>query len=98
MSLDKTSVRKRLEASTADQIVKFILAVIHGYTVMARDPDLSEDNRALLNNRVHYLVGHAQALMLGESITELRQDAIIEHSPIGMPFSERALKELASPD
>ncbi|WP_086734052.1 hypothetical protein [Erythrobacter colymbi] len=73
-------MRDLIEQATRETLVEFILAVIHGYTIMARDPDLSEEQRAIINNRIHYLVGHAWSLVKGLELNSWMIDGIAEHS------------------
>lgn len=73
-------MRELIEHASRETLVEFILAVIHGYTIMARDPELSEGQRATINNRIHYLAGHAWSLVKGLELNNWMIDGIIEHS------------------
>jgi hypothetical protein len=73
-------MRELIETASRETLVEFVLAVIHGYTILARDPDLSDDQRAIINNRIHYLAGHALGLFRGEELDRWRIDGIVEHS------------------
>lgn len=73
-------MRELIENASRETLVEFVLAVIHGYTIMARDPDWNDDQRAILNNRIHYLAGHALTLMRGHEIDAWTIDGIVEQS------------------
>jgi len=73
-------MRELVENASRETLVEFVLAVIHGYTIMARDPDLSADQRAVINNRIHYLAGHALALVKGLELDRGIIKGIAEHS------------------
>ncbi|HSF13000.1 MAG TPA: hypothetical protein VLA50_08505 [Erythrobacter sp.] len=73
-------MRDLIENASRETLVEFVLAVIHGYTIMAREPDLSDDQRAVINNRIHYLAGHALTLVRGHEIDEWKINGIVEHS------------------
>ncbi len=73
-------MRDLIENAGRETLVEFILAVIHGYTIMAREPDLSDDQRAMINNRIHYLAGHAITLVRGLELNDWMIDGIVEHS------------------
>ena len=45
-----------------------------------RDPELSEDQRAIINNRIHYLAGHAWSLVKGLELNNWMIDGIVERS------------------
>lgn len=61
-------------------LLRYLAAAIHGYTVMARDPDTSGERKASINNRIHYLAGHLMALLNPEEpLTAWRLDGIMEH-------------------
>ncbi|MEM1050593.1 MAG: hypothetical protein AAGI28_00725 [Pseudomonadota bacterium] len=51
-------LREALLAASRDQLLRAITLAIHGYTVSAREPELSDDARALINNQIHHLAGH----------------------------------------
>lgn len=44
-------------------LLRFIAESIHGFTVMARDPEMDETRKAKINNRIHYLAGHMMRLL-----------------------------------
>ena len=73
-------MRELIEQASRQTLVEFVLAVIHGYTIMARDPDWNDDQRAIINNRIHYLAGHALTLVRGHAIDAWKIDGIVEHS------------------
>jgi hypothetical protein len=73
-------MRDLIENASRETLVEFVLAVIHGYTIMARDPDWNDDQRAIINNRIHYLAGHALTLLQGHEIDAGTIDGIVEHS------------------
>lgn len=73
-------MRDLIEGASRESLVEFVLAVIHGCTIMAREPDWNDDQRAVINNRIHYLVGHALALVRGREIDAWTIDGIAEHS------------------
>ena len=73
-------MRELIENADRATLVEFVLAVIHGYTIMAREPDLSDDQRAVINNRIHYLAGHALTLVRGHEINAWKINGIVEHS------------------
>lgn len=73
-------MRELIENACRETLVEFVLAVIHGYTIMAREPDLSDDQRAVINNRIHYLAGHALTLVRGHEIDTWKINGIVEHS------------------
>ena len=52
-----------LAASNRPQLLRFIAEGIHGLTVMARDPELGEDHKTQINNRIHYLAGRLMRLL-----------------------------------
>ncbi|WP_298464596.1 hypothetical protein [uncultured Erythrobacter sp.] len=72
-------LRDLLERASRELLIEFVLAAIHGYTIMARDPDLTEDDRTMINNRIHYLVGHALSLSRREELDAWRFDGIVEN-------------------
>ncbi len=72
-------LRDLLERASRELLIEFVLAEIHGYTIMARDPDLTEDERAMINNWIHYLAGHALSISRGEELDTWRIDGIVEH-------------------
>lgn len=72
----------RTEISTAsrEHLLRYLAAAIHSYTVMARDPDAGGEQKAAINNRIHYLAGHLMALTNPEEpLTAGRLDGIMEH-------------------
>lgn len=73
-------MRELIEQASRETLVEFVLAMIHGYTIMARDPDWNDDQRAIINNRIHYLAGHALTLVRGHAIDAWKIDGIVEHS------------------
>jgi hypothetical protein len=73
-------MRELIENASRETLVEFVLAVIHGYTIMAREPNLSDDQRAVINNRIHYLAGHALTLVRGHEIDAWKINGIVEHS------------------
>jgi hypothetical protein len=73
-------MRDLIENASRETLVEFVLAVIHGYTIMAREPDLNDDQRAIINNRIHYLAGHALTLVRGHEIDAWKINGIVEHS------------------
>jgi hypothetical protein len=73
-------VRELIENASRETLVEFVLAVIHGFTIMAREPDWSDDQRAIINNRIHYLAGHALTLVRGHEIDAWKINGIVEHS------------------
>ncbi len=73
-------MRKLIENASRETLVEFVLAVIHGYTIMARDPDLNDDERAVINNRIHYHVGHALSLVTGLELDRWIIEGIAQHS------------------
>lgn len=63
-----------------ERLLRYLAAAIHGYTVMARDPDASGEQKTGINNRIHYLAGHLMALLNPEEpLTAWRLDGIMEH-------------------
>ena len=78
-------MRDLIENAGQQTLLQFLIAVIHGYTIMARDPDLSEDDRAIINNRIHYIAGHALALVRGDELDRWRIDGIVEHAAQLLP-------------
>lgn len=73
-------MRDLIENASRETLVEFVLAVIHGYTIMARDPDLGDAQRAVINNRIHYLAGHALSLVKGLELDRWIMEGIAEHS------------------
>lgn len=74
-----TDLRAEFVASGRERQLRFIGSAIHGFTIMARDPDASEDLRAKINNLIHYLAGHLVALTdPNELLDDRRLDAILK--------------------
>lgn len=73
-------LRTELATASRERLLRYLAAAIHGYTVMARDPGAGSEQRAGLNDRVHYLAGHLMALTNQEEpLTAGRLDGIMEH-------------------
>ena len=93
------TLRERLENADNATRLEFILSVIHGYTIMARDDDLHPDERAMINNRIHYLAGHALGLARGDSPNRWRIKGIVEHSsPLPPSLRKHAMAVLKKLD
>ncbi|NCP15059.1 MAG: hypothetical protein GW858_12995 [Sphingomonadales bacterium] len=73
-------MRDLIENASRETLVEFVLAVIHGYTIMARDPEWNDDQRAIINNRIHHLAGHALTLVRDHEIDAWKINGIVEHS------------------
>lgn len=52
------SLRDKLAAAERPRLLRYIARAIHGFTIMARDPDETGHARAAINNCIHYLAGH----------------------------------------
>jgi hypothetical protein len=92
-------MRDLIECASRETLVEFVLAVIHGYTIMAREPNLSDDQRAVINNRIHYLAGHALTLVRGHEIDAWKINGIVEHSQKLFPsLLQKPLRILKKPD
>ena len=75
-----TDIRSEFSAATRERQLRYIASAIHGFTIMARDPDASEETRAKINNLIHYLAGHLIALTNPEEpLLESRLDAIMAY-------------------
>ena len=85
-----------LAAASRERVLRYLAAAIHGYTVMARDPDTSERRKADINNRIHYLAGHLMALTnWAEPLTDSRVSGIAEHvAPLNPRLGENIRAEL----
>lgn len=57
-----TDLHALLETAPRPRLLHYLAAAIHGFTIMARDPDESDAGRAEINNRIHYLAGHLMGL------------------------------------
>ena len=74
-----TDLRAKLSEVERSRLLRYIAAGIHGFTVMARDPDGSPEAKAAINNRIHYLAGHLMALAdPKEPLTQSRLDGVVE--------------------
>ncbi len=73
-------MRDLIENASRETLVEFVLAVTHGHTVMAREPDLNDDQRAIINNCIRDLAGHALTLVRGHEIDAWMINGIAEHS------------------
>ena len=73
-------MRELIEHASRETLVEFALSVIHGYTIMARDPDLNDEQRAMINNRIHYLAGYALSLVKGLELNRWMIDGLVDHS------------------
>ena len=73
-------LRELIENASRETLVEFLLSVIHGFTIMARDCDRDQDAKDTINNRIHYLAGHALSLARGEELESWQLDDIVEQS------------------
>lgn len=74
------TLRDELAAASRERVLRCLARAIHGYTVLARDPEASDVRKADINNRIHYLAGHLMALVsVAEPLTDSRLDGIMEH-------------------
>lgn len=88
-------VKELLLSSSGDVVVEFAIATIHGFTILAREPELSPDQRAMINNWIHYLAGHARMVMRGEEVDERSAKAIADYfSRLPRSLSKNALDAL----
>ncbi|MFC3712005.1 hypothetical protein ACFOMD_05450 [Sphingoaurantiacus capsulatus] len=72
-------MRSELGAAEPWRLLRYIASAIHGFTIMARDPDTSAEERSRINNSIHYLAGYMMALTKAdERLTDSRIDAILE--------------------
>ncbi len=73
-----TDLRQILHDAERPRLLRYLARAIHGFTIMARD-DASEEVKAAINNRIHYLAGHIVGLSdPAEALTQSRLDGIIE--------------------
>ncbi|MBB4837119.1 hypothetical protein HNP52_000170 [Sphingomonas kyeonggiensis] len=76
-----TDLRSALEKASRQRLLHYLARSIHGFTIMARDPDASDAARKDINNRIHYLAGHLMKLIDPESpLNEWNLDGIVEHA------------------
>lgn len=76
-----TDLQAVIETAPRQALLRYIVRAIHGFTIMARDPDASAEVRANINNRIHYLAGHLMALLDPDlALDELRCAGIAEHA------------------
>ena len=75
---EMNDLREKLAAASRPKLLRFIAEGIHGLTVMARDPDMSEPRKAQINNQIHYLAGRLMRLLDDEvACTEVDLDDIV---------------------
>lgn len=73
-------LRSTLTEAGRPRLLRYLARSIHGFTIMARDPDASEQMKAAINNRIHYLAGHLMGLTnAAEPLTQRRLDGILEN-------------------
>ncbi|WP_109808532.1 hypothetical protein [Sphingosinithalassobacter portus] len=73
-------IRELLQTASRQQLLSYLAGAIHGFTIMARDPDLDADSKASINNRIHYLAGHLRDLIdPDEAFSALRLDGVVEN-------------------
>jgi len=77
--------RELIEEASREGLLEFISMVIHGYTIMAREPELSDHQRAVINNKIHYLAGQSLGLLRRHDIDDRCRDSIAEHSSLLNP-------------
>lgn len=75
-----TDLRGEFRSASRERQLRYVATAIHGFTVMARDPDASEVIRSKINNLIHYLAGHLMAMIdhPNEPLSDSRVDAIVE--------------------
>ncbi|NYT40836.1 hypothetical protein HZY97_08725 [Sphingomonas sp. R-74633] len=74
-------LRAALEAASRPGLLRYLAGVIHGFTIMARDPDTSSERRAAINNCIHYIAGHLRGLSDPAAPLDLwRLDGILEQA------------------
>ncbi len=56
-------LEEKLTVASRPNLLRFIAEGIHGFTIMARDPEMDETRKATINNRIHYLAGHMMRLL-----------------------------------
>lgn len=56
-------IREKLATVSRLKLLRFIAQGVHGFTIMARDPHISDVRKAQINNRIHYLTGHMIKLL-----------------------------------
>ena len=91
-----TDLRSEFIAATRERQLRYIAKAIHGFTIMARNPDATEDTRSRINNLIHYLAGHLMALTSPEEpLLDGRVDAIMAHvEPLNSRLAENIRTEL----
>jgi len=68
-----------LRAAKRQRVIAYIDSAVHGFTAMARDPEMCTEQKARINNLIHYLAGHLIGLAdPKEPLTESRIDGIVE--------------------
>jgi hypothetical protein len=76
-----TDLLAAIDAAPRQALLRYIIRTIHGFTIMARDPDASAEARADINNRIHYLAGHMMALLDPDmALDEWQRAGIAEHA------------------
>ncbi len=90
-------LREKLDGAERHRLLHYVARAIHGFTIMARDPDASEQMKAAINNRIHYLAGHLMGLTDPKALlTESRLDGILEHvAPLNRGLAAEIEAELS---
>ena len=74
-----SDLRAALEAASRPGLLRYLAGAIHDFTIMARDPNAGSEERATINNRIHYIAGHLRGLVDPETPLEAsRLDGILE--------------------
>jgi ribosomal protein S15P/S13E len=91
-----SDLRNALAAAQRARLLRYLASAIHGFTIMARDPDMPGDQKAMINNRIHYLSGHLRSLTdPAEPLTEGRLDDVVEQiASLNQGLAEKIKAEL----
>lgn len=92
-----TDLRNELAAAQRSKLLRYLASAIHGFTIMARDPDVPVVEKDRINNTIHYLAGHLMALTeADEPLTGSRLDAIVELvRPLNSLLAQRSRERLS---
>lgn len=92
-----TDLRNELAAAQRSKLLRYLASAIHGFTIMARDPDAPVAEKDRINNTIHYLAGHLMALTeADEPLTDSRLDAIVELvRPLNSLLAQRSRERLS---
>ena len=72
-------LRTEIQQAERWQLIRYIASAIHGYTIMNREPGLSVETKAEINQMIHYLAGHAMQLADPDKvIAEWQLDSLVE--------------------